>query len=258
MVALLAMAAVGGEDSPAVPADFKLMVGEFALKKEPISTQDILIRRGTAYVFSSDSKEVVIIEPPKKRVDLLDVGRKVQSEITFRMLDDSLARIKSSLRESAETREKLGGRGNAIEARMTRDLFETKLAVDEDSKAHRVRLTNPAVEVDAIGEPEADAARLAMVGLTLESIAKLGAFKVPNDLPPFVELEAISALTGVRKLRPTELTYLYRLKGPPRKFHRTYRLVPTLTDREVEAIARVDRLREVAPTVRYGQYRSDH
>ena len=96
-----------------------------------------------------------------------------------------------------------------------------------------------------------------MVALALESIAKVGAFKVPNDLPPFAELEAIAALTGDRKLRPTELSYLYRLKGPPRKFRRTYRLVPTLTDREVEAIARLERLREVAPSLRYGQYRPD-
>jgi hypothetical protein len=258
MVALLAMASVGADDPPVVPADFKLMVGEFALKKEPIATQEIIVRQGKAYIFASDSKEVVIVEPARKRLELLDVGRKVQAEVSFRMLDLTLEKIKTTLHDAAEDREKQGGRGNALEAKMTRDLLETKLAAAEDPKAHRVRLTNPTVEVDADGEPEVDAARLAMVAVTLESIAKLGAFKIPDDLPPFVELEAIAALTGNRKLRPTELTYLYRLKGPPKKFHRTYRLVPTLTDREVEAIARVDRLREAVPSVRYGQYRPDH
>jgi hypothetical protein len=89
----------------------------------------------------------------------------------------------------------------------------------------------------------------------LGSIAKLGAYRTPDDLPPFAELEAIAALTGERHQRPTELAYLYRLAGPPRKFRRTYRLIPTLTDREVEAIVRVDRLREVAPNVRYERYR---
>ncbi len=257
IVALLAMASVHGDEPPVLPADFKIQVGEFALQKEPVSTEEIVIRQGRAYIFPSDSKEVVIIEPARKRLELLDVGRKLQSEISFRTLDESLDKVKKSLREAADDREKRGGRGNVLEAKMTRDLFETKLAIAEEPKTHRVRLTNPVVEVVADGEPEPDAPRLAMVAVTLESIAKLGAFKVPNDLPPFVELEAIAALTGARKLRPTELTYLYRLNGPPRKFHRTYRMVPTLTDREVEAIARVDRLREVAPSLRYGQYRPD-
>jgi hypothetical protein len=259
MVALLAMASVGADDPPVVPADFKLMVGEFSLKKEPVSTSEIIVRQGKAYIFESDSKEVVIVEPARKRLELLDVGRKVQAEVSFRMLDLTLEKIKTTLGEAAEAREKQGGRGNALEAKMTRDLLQkTKLAVAEDPKLHRVRLTNPTVEVDADGEPETDAARLAMVTVILESIAKLGAFKIPDDLPPFIELEAITAMTGDRKLRPTELTYLYRLKGPPKKFHRTYKLVPTLTDREVEAIARVDRLREAVPSVRYGQYRPDH
>jgi hypothetical protein len=255
MVVLLAMAGVRGDEPAVVPADFKIQIGEFALKKEPVATQEIVVRQGRAYIFPSDSKEVAIIEPARKRVELVDVGRKIQAEVTFGSLDLSLEKIKESLRDAAEGREKLGGRGNSLEARMTRDLFETRLAINEAPKAHRLRLTNPAVEVVADGEPETDASRLAMVAVTLESIAKLGAFRTPNDLPPFAELEAISALTGQRKLVPTELTYLYRLAGPPRKFRRTYRIVPTLTDREVEATARVDRLRQVVPTVRWGQYR---
>jgi hypothetical protein len=258
MVALLAMASVQGDEPPVVPGDFKIQVGEFALKKEPVSTQEIVIRQGRAYLFPSDSKEVTIIEPAQKRVGLVDVGRKVQAQVTFESLDEAVEKIKGNLRDAANAREKLGGRGNSLEAKMTRDLFETKLAIAEGPKAHRLRLTNPAVEVDAAGEPEAEAPRLAMVAVILESIAKLGAFRAPNDLPPFAELEAIAALTGQRKLRPTELTYLYRLAGPPRKFRRTYKIVQNLTDREVEATARVDRLRQIAPTVRWGQYRPDH
>jgi hypothetical protein len=253
MVATLAMV----DGPPTAPSDFKIQVGEFALKKEPVTTSEVVVREGRAYVFPADSKEVIVIEPARKRVELVDVGRRVRAEVTFEMLDESLDKVKAGLRKAVETREKQGGRGNLLEARMTRDLFESKLVLTESPKGHRVRLTNPAIEVDADGEPELDAPRLAMVAVVLESIAKLGAFKVPGDLPPFAELEAIAALTGDRKLRPTELTYLYRLNGPPRKFRRTYRLVPTLTDREVEAIGRVEKLREVAPLLRYGQYRLD-
>jgi hypothetical protein len=257
LVASLAIGALGADDPPILPADFKIQVGEFALKKEPISTSDIVVRQGRAYVFPSDSKEVIVIEPARKRLELVDVGRKVQAEVTFEALDESLEKIKKAFAKAADDREKLGGRGNALEASMTRDLFETRLDMTEARRPHRVRLFNPSVEVDADGEAEADAPRLATMAVTLASIAKLGAYRVPNDLPPFAELEAIAALTGERKLRPTRLTYLYRLAGPPRKFYRTYQLVPTLTDREVEAIARVDRLREAIPSLRYERYRSD-
>ena len=68
------------------------------------------------------------------------------------------------------------------------------------------------------------------------------------------ELDAIAALAGDRKLRPTELSFLYRLAGPPMRLRRTYRLVPSLTDREREAIDRIEQLREVAPVVRYERY----
>ena len=252
---VLGLAASGADGPPSVPADFKIRLGSFTLGKEAVSTEEVLIREGRAYVFPSDSREVVVIEPARGQIALLDVGRRVQSDVSFRSLDESLVKIKASLGEAVDRLEKQGGRGNAIEAKMTRDLFETGLAIAHDPKSNRVRLTNTAVEVDADGEPEADGPRLAMVADTMKVIAKLGAFRAPNDLPPFVELEAIAALAGERRLRPTELTYLYRLAGPPRKFRRTYRLVPGLTDREMEAIVRVNKLREVAPNVRYERYR---
>jgi hypothetical protein len=252
---VFSLAAPGADGPPAVPADFKIQVGSFSLRKEPVSTEEVLFHDGRAYVFPSDSKEVLIIEHGRGQLDLLDVGRTLQTEVSFQSLDESLVKIKATLRGEIDRLEKQGGRANVIEAKMTRDLFETGLATAHEPNSRRVRLTNSAVEVDADGEPESDRPRLALVAATLNAIAKLGAFRVPNDLPPFIELEAIAALTGERRLRPTELTYLYRLAGPPRKFRRTYRLIPSLTDREIEAIAWVNRLREAVPSVRYERYR---
>ncbi len=257
LAGLLAVLATTGADGPptAVPGDFRLQVASYGLGKEPVYTEEIVVRSGRAYVLPSNSKEVVIIEPARGRLEILDVGRRIQAEVSFTALDASVAKLKASLREVAEGLERKGGRANEIEAKMARNLFEPNLAIGATSKPNRLRLTNPAVEIDAEGEPEPDAPRLSMIAAVLGSIARLGAFRTPQDLPPFAELEAIAALTGERRQRPTELVYLYRLAGPPRKFRRTYKLNPTLTDREVEAIARVDRLREVAPSVRYERYR---
>jgi hypothetical protein len=256
ILGFLTIARADGPSTP-IPADFKMQIASFGAAKEPVYTEEVVFRSGRIYVFPSNSKEVTIIEPGRSLVEILDVGRKVQTEIPFQKLDDGMVKIKASLRAASENLEKQGGRGKILESKMTRDLFETKLEITHDPKTNHIRLKNPTVEVDADGEPEVDAPRLAMVTSALVNVARLGAYRTPNDLPPFIELESIAALTGERKLRPTSITYLYRLAGPPQKMRRTYKLIPTLTDREVEAISRVDRLREVAPSLRYDQYRVD-
>jgi hypothetical protein len=254
-LALLATPASAQGPPAEVAADFKIMVAAYGLAKEPIYTEEMVAISGRVYQFVSHSPEIVVIEPIRSRVDLLDLDRKLQSELTFSQLDEGLARVKGTLAEEVDRREKTGKRADLVEARMTRDLAEPRLAVSSDPGSRRVRLTNASVEVVADGEPEPDASRLALIGVAMGSVAKLGAYRTPNDLPPFIELDAIAALTGDRKLRPTELSYLYRLAGPPKKFRRTYRLIPTLTDRDREAIRRIDRLRESAPSVRYEKYR---
>jgi hypothetical protein len=76
----------------------------------------------------------------------------------------------------------------------------------------------------------------------------------PELIPPFTELETFSALVGEKHLLPTEVSILYRLAGPPRKIRKTYRVVPALTKREIEALARVDQLRRSAPTLSFQRY----
>lgn len=242
---------------PAAPPDFKLLVASYGLGTVPVYTEELVAISGRVYQFASNSHEVVVIEPARSRVALLDLDRRLQSEISFGQLEAGLARVKGRLAGESDRREKTGRRADAVEAQMTRDLAEPRFAVAFDPEAHRVRLTNPSVEVVAVGEPDSDAPRVALAAQALDSIAKIGAFRTPNDLPPFAELEAVAALATVRKLRPTELTFLYRLAGPPQKFRRTYRLVPALTDRDREAIRRIDRLRESVPAVRYEKYRGD-
>jgi hypothetical protein len=259
VVGLIAFVSTARADgpSPTVPADFRMTVGSHGAGPDPIYTEEIVVHSGRIYVLPSNSKEVTIIEPSRSSLEILDVGRKVQTEITFQKLDESLVKLKTSLRDAIAKLEKQGGRGKLLEAQMTRDLFETRLEVTFDAKSNHLRLKNPAVEIEADGEAETDPARLAFIKSSLVNIARLGAFRAPNDLPPFVELETINDLIDQRKLRPTSIAYLYRLAGPPQKMRRTYKLTPTLTVREIEAIRRVDKLRESARSVRYDQYRVD-
>jgi len=257
-VVLTSILATGRAEGPSAPvaADFKIQVDSFALKPEPLAREELVARRGRVYQFATGTTEVVVVDPARGRVEILDIKRKVQTEIDFARLDEGLARVRARLDQTIRDREATGARAGAVEAAMTRDMLDPRFRRSGEPGARRVRLTNPTIEIDADGEPDPDPLRLALVARAMESIAKLGAFRVPDDLPPFAELEAIAALSADRRLRPTSISYLYRLAGPPRRLRRTYRLVPALTDREREAIARVDRLRESAKVVRYEQYRN--
>ena len=251
-------AALGGDGPAGTPgassADFKVEVAEFGLGPKPVVTSEIVARDGRAYQFTPGNDEVVIIDPKRSRVELVDVGRRLQAIIPFAELNQSRSELKAAIAKTVDKRVEKGGRSNLVLAEITRNLIDPRFRVEGDPKGGHLRLLNPNVEIDASGEPDSDPDRLALVALCLDSIANLGAFRVPTDLPPFPELAAIATLAGENHLRPTELNYLYRLAGPPKRFRRTYHLVPSLTDREREAIDRVDRLRIEAILVPYRRY----
>jgi hypothetical protein len=115
-------------------------------------------------------------------------------------------------------------------------------------------LTNPTVTVDATGEPEPDQGRLTLIDAALTAHIRLASVRDPQAIPPFIRLDALHALTASHHLRPTELSFLYRLAGPPRRHRWTYRLIDTLTERELEAIKRVIRLRERTSYVPFNRY----
>ena len=243
------------EEPSAVPADFKLVIDVYGLQKEPIENAELVVSKGIAYQFgTANDSEVVIFDRGNGRLSLLDLGRKIQTEATLATLDASMERRRGEIAAQVEAQEKKGGRANAVSAAMRRNLIEPKLAETYDAGARRLRMTNSSVEITATGEPETDPARLSLLADTLAAIAKLGALRDPSIVPPFPRLEALAALTSGHRLRPTELTLLYRLAGPPKKVRWTYRLVPTLTDREVEALSRVEMMRQKAPFVRFETY----
>jgi hypothetical protein len=248
-----------GADAPTgpgrAPADFKVVVAMYGIRKEPIMTTELVARHGRVFQFNSDAPaEVIIHDPPTERIELLDMDRMVQAELTWKVLDEAQDRLRKAIAQAIEKREKEGGRANRIAAAMSRDLLDPRLSASFDAKTNHLRLINPSVEIDASGEPEGDAARLPLIASTLATSIKLESARNVEQIPPFARLETLRALISERHLRPTEATFLYHLAGPPRKFRWTYRLVPSLTERETEALSRINRLREKASRVRYDRY----
>lgn len=251
--------AAGTTPTPAsastVPANFKLVIGTYGTGKTPIRKAEMVFVKGRAYLFVSEpALEVIIHDPKAERLEVLDLNRKIRAEVTLKKLQTFQANLHDAIAAACAKREAQGGRANQVAAAMSRDLIDPRLAAAYDPQTHRLRLTNPTVEIDAQGEPEPDEARLALIGSSLAAVVQLEMLRDPQGIPPFARLDALRVLTSEHRLRPTEMTFLYRLAGPPRKLRWTYRLVPELTDREVEAISRVQMMRDRCVLTRFERY----
>jgi hypothetical protein len=254
LLAFLSMTAVAAETPPG-PADFKLTIELFGVQKPAIARAELVVRNGLAYQFVSDvPDEVTIVESGMARVQLLDLKRRLLTEVSDRQLDAALVRTRQQALARVDAQVKAGGKANRVSAAMTRDLFDPRFQSDYVAGSHRLRLTNPTVEIDASGEPDADPARLSAIHAGLATVAKLDALREPDGLPPFTRLDAFDAISVGHRLRPTEISVLYRLAGTPKRLRWTYQLVPRLTARENEAIARVDRMRVDARFLPFDRY----
>lgn len=236
-------------------ADFKLVISLYGVRKPPIATAELVVRNAVAYQFLTDSpNEVMIVDPGQSRLILFDLTRKIQTEFTSERLDAHLGKLHKQIGDAAGRLEKSEARADKVSAAMSRNLIDPHFEIVSAPAKNSVRLINPTVEVDATGEPESNESRLAMITNCLAAIAKVSAIRDPENLPPFTKLAVLRVLAVERKLRPTEISYLYRLSGTPKRLRFTYRLETVVNDRDREALARVDRLRAPAKFVPYERY----
>ena len=214
----------------------------------------MIARQGRLYSFLSDSNEVTVLDLTTGAVELLDLKKMIATELSGKQLGERFEILRKALTIATEKREKLGGRGNEIAAKMSRDLIEPHLQNDLATGFGRLAMTNPSVELELVGEPEPDADRLEAVANILTILLRLAAIRDPEALPPFANLEAVSTLTRDHKHRPAEMSILYRLAGPPRKYRWTYRLEPSLAPREIESLSRINALLARAKVIRFERY----
>ncbi|HEV3163214.1 MAG TPA: hypothetical protein VGZ22_04170 [Isosphaeraceae bacterium] len=255
LVGIMAISvALGANKDSSEPADFKLMVLAFEAGDRPVDKAELVVHRGRVYQFRSSSQEIVIFDPNINRVDLLDLDHKTQSSITLHKLDDAMNSLRRAIGASIAKLEKEGGRSNKLLAQMSRDLLEPKLTASYEPQAHRLLLKGSSIDVVATGELEGDAARLSLIAAVLPALVKLESMRDVRSIPPFTQLETITALVDGHKLRPTEMSFLYRQAGPPQRLRWTYQLVNSLTDREREALARIEHLRLRADSLPLEKY----
>ncbi len=247
---------IGGAE-PATLNDFKLTIAQFGAGQKSLASEEVVVRNGLAFHFiSGESLEVILIDPVRSRLELIDLDRKVRTEVSFRRLEIFQEELFRAINASSVKQEKRGGRANSVSAAMSRNLIDPRFASTYDAMSHKLRLTNSTVEVDAKGEPDSDQTRLGFISRALAILVKLESFRDPTGIPPFSKLAALDGLIESRKLRPTELSFLFRLAGPPKRLRWTYELESKLTERETEALARIDAMRQRCRLISYEEY--DH
>ncbi len=226
-------------------ADFKLVIQFHTAANEPISRDELVVHDGLTYYFSTESPaEVVVLDFQGGNLELLRVDKSVQTRLTLARLDQKLGIIRRALEIAIRKRDATGLRADRVAADLTRALLDPDLAETFDPANHVLHLTSPIVDVEARGEPEPDDAKLALIDAGLTALTKLAAVRNVRAIPPFIRLDALHYLIQHHDLRPTELSVVYRLAGPPRKHRWTFELVDHLTPRELEALRRVNRYRE--------------
>ena len=224
-------AATAPAAAPAGPS-FRLAFQHFDVGKRPIGRGEVIASRGRFYYLEKNSNEVIVIEPARKAIHLVDLKLGLAADLTYREVDAGLAVNRDEQRKVVEAHSKSKSRNDRIDAEIRRDLSDPRFRVTFDEAAHALRMSDPSAQVEARGEPEDDPARLAALAEALGTLAKLGAYRDPDNLKLLVEVEAVSALVEGRKLRPAEMTYLFRLAGPPEKYRWTFLLIPEVSDED--------------------------
>jgi hypothetical protein len=245
----------GAEPASAPPADFKLKIAVFTARAEPFHQLEIVVHKGRAYVFPAGPRlEVTLYDPDTARLEIFDLDRRVRTEVMLAKLEKFRTELHAAIAAASDRRAAKGGKANRVAADMSRDLIDPKFTAAFDAETRTLRLTNPTVEVDAKGDNEADPARLALIAGTLKALETLDAMNSPQGMPPFAQLEVLRVLIQEHHLRPAEISILYRLAGPPTKRRWAYVLVPELTAREIEALARVNGMRDRCKFLKYVDY----
>ena len=220
--------------------EFKLSVVYTGADQGPVVSGELLFGRGLVYEIYEGSDEVAVIDRARKILRLLDLKRQVQATLTFDDLERGIAKLRAESQATIAKGEKSAERADRIEAEIERDLLDPRFKATEAGDGRRVSLVNASVKVEAAGVPEPDSDRRALVGEALIVGTKLRGVRDPETIPPFAQLDTLSALVDVRKLRPADLTFVFRLSGRPERYRWTYEIVPILTAREREALARID------------------
>src|SRR5262245_31333402 len=121
-------AAPGGTSQP---SDFKLVMNFYGVAREPIRKVELIVHKGKVYRFDAEPNlEVMILDPADRKLELLDLGRKIRTDLPYRRLETFQANLREAIAKAIAKREAQGGKANEVAAAMSRDLIDPRYAAE--------------------------------------------------------------------------------------------------------------------------------
>jgi len=254
LVAVCATSGFAQVKKSAVPADFRVSVALKETTTNQGTSAEWLAYKGRVLEIIDGRHELILIDPAARRVELLDLDRKRIARISFSRLDAELSAHKKRLQRTVDKLSGSSERAKKLNAAKTADLLNPAGDWTYDAKTHTLRRDGTTSEVTATGIPDEDAARLELFRLSMVYLIKLDSYRAPEKLPPFVQLQAIDALVKTHRLRPSEMSLLFRLNGPPIRFRWTHEMTPSLTAKDVELWTKLENFLKTAQLVDLDAY----
>jgi hypothetical protein len=200
------------------PADFRIENQVFVgKKKEPAAKSTTIFYRGVVYDFLAAPAEVTIYDPAENRFILLDLDRKLKTELGTGTIEKMLKRITKLAAKSKDPKIQF------LYHPMFRESFDKKtgeLVLEADPMTYRVK-----------GEATGSEDLARQYRRFSDAYAKLNTYLRPGSRPPFARLIVNEALEK-RKEIPKEIVLIL-------KMHRGLKLRPDTLRSEHRLIKRL-------------------
>jgi hypothetical protein len=217
--------------------DNRVFMGEQA---QPQSEGTTIFQDGCVYDFLKGANEVIVFDKPQQRFVLLDLGRRVRSELTQREVEQFVARIKQRTAGSNNAMVKFLGDPNFQESF---NPVTTLLRMQSEWLTYEVRLT------------PASSDQVAQYRDFADWYAGLNAMLYPASLPPFARIMLNKAITQHHGIaREIHLSAKNR-RGEAQSLRSEYELIPKLVQEDRDRVAGFRQDMATFTAVAFGEYR---
>lgn len=215
---------------------------------------ELVYHKGKIYRVIQDSTEILIFDPNTGNVSLVELARKIRAEIPAERLLAAVPQLHAAIDKALVKRQTSTSRADKIAVRMSRELIDPKFQTDHQPDQNRFRFKNSVAEVDLSTVIEPDTARAGLIMASLEMMVQLDALRNPREIPPFCKLSALELVKSRPGMRPSRMSILYRLMGPPAGFVWRFQVDDKFDDDEIRALASFDQARAAAKPLSYDAY----